>query len=239
MAISRLSLTNIKGEIFDIFGVDTSANAPWETDAALYIKINMTAQKLAQRVSQILAGQGKPVEADLVRFDMWRTIANSTDSTGAGNFVVASGSQTAHFPNDYDQWISFWDLTHENWIYPIERKHSERFKRLRLRAPGPAEALEILDFDSDSNGQRQSRLWPEVSSGVTPSIEMTYYRLPTAMPGSDPDNEYPDADPKFHYLWVLEPILELFRVDDPSYRRYVEEEQMLVRQLAATARAIT
>jgi hypothetical protein len=218
MAISRLSLTNIKGEIFDIFGVDESTNAPWETDAALYLKINMTAQKLAQRVSQILAGQGKPVEADLVRFDMWRTIANSTDS---------------------DQWISFWDLTHDKWIYPIERKHSERFRRLRLRAPGPAEALEILDFDSDSNGQRQSRLWPEVASGVTPSIEMTYYRLPTAMPGSDPDNEYPDADPKFHYLWVLEPILELFRVDDPSYRRYVEEEQMLVRQLAATARAIT
>ena len=54
----------------------------------------------------------------------------------------------------------------------------------------------------------------------------------------DADNEYPDGDYKFHYLWVLEPVLELLRPDDAAYNRYKEVEQEMMLELAATARSV-
>ena len=66
-------------------------------------------------------------------------------------------------------------------------------------------------------------------------MELTYYRLPAVMPGSDTSTEYPDGDYKFHYLWVLEPVLELLRVDDPAYDRYLAKEKELMREFVGTA----
>ena len=236
MAVLRMTLAQIITEILHITGYDSSVNAPWETEANLIRKINMTAQKIAQRSTDILRAEGMMSKDGVVHFDMWRATIDSTASAGAGNLVVTAGTSTGDLPADYDHWISFYDLTHERFFYPITQFHQERYRRLRREPAGPTKAIEIYEF-SGSNWQRQFRLLPDVESGVTPSIRMYYHRLPAIMPGSDTSAEYPDGDYKFHYLWVLETVLELLRIDDPAYNRYQEEESRIIRQLVATARA--
>jgi hypothetical protein len=234
MAVQRLTLAQIITEILHITGYDSSVNAPWETEANLIRKINMTAQKAVQRGSDTLRAEGKLSRTGVVRHDMWRSTASSTGSSGSGNFVVSAASATVEFPDDLDQFISLWDKTEENWIYPISRSAKERYRRFEMRPAGRTEAVEMLGYGG-SNWQRQGKLLPSVASGVTPSMELTYYRLPAIMPGSDTSTEYPDGDYKFHYLWVLEPVLELLRVDDPAYDRYLAKEKELMREFVGTA----
>lgn len=237
MAVQRLTLNQIITQILNITGFDSSDVAPWESDANLTVKINMTTQKIGQKVARIILGTGADVSKGNVKLDMWRSSADSTASTGAGNLVVSSGSSTVQLPADYDHWKSFWDSDLEQWFYPIERNHTQYMQRLLKRPPGPPEAIEILGYGG-TNWQRQCTLYPTPPTGVTPSITLDYWRIPAVMPGSDADNEYPDGDYKFHYLWVLEPVLELLRPDDAAYNRYKEVEQEMMLELAATARSV-
>jgi len=52
------------------------------------------------------------------------------------------------------------------------------------------------------------------------------------MPGSSPSSEFPDADNKWHYLWVLETVLEVLRNDDAAYDRYEKLENEMINELA-------
>ena len=101
MAVQRLTLANIITEILQISGFSTSDDAPWETDAALIRKINMTTQKIPQKVAAIMAAQRKDVEAGRCKISMWKSSASATASSGSGNLVVASGSSTVELPDDY------------------------------------------------------------------------------------------------------------------------------------------
>lgn len=235
MAIYRITLADIETEILDAMGFSASTAAPWGTAAKLYNKINLTGQKIAQKAADVMRSEGKLSREGTPRFDMWKTTISSTASTGVTNFVIASGSSAILMPNNYDHWVSFYDTNEERFIYPIEHTHSERYRRFKRKSPGPIEAIEIQGMNSV--GAQRNAEWMPVPVGV-PAVDMEYYRLPATMPGSSPGAEYPDADYKFHYLWVLEPLLLLMRSDEPSYTRYLEQEQELIRQLAATARSI-
>ena len=237
MAVQRLTLANIITEILQISGFSTSDDAPWETDAALIRKINMTTQKIPQKVAAIMAAQRKDVEAGRCKLSMWKSSASATASSGSGNLVVSSGSATVELPDDYDHWISFYDTTEEKFFYPIVKTQQERFRRLMRKPNGPPEAIEIQGMGG-SNWQRQARLLPAPPSGVTPAFDLDYYRHPAIMPGSDTSGEYPDTDYDFQYLWVLMPLLDILRVDDAAYSRYQEQEKEMLLELAATARAV-
>lgn len=236
MAILRLSLDNIEQEILDATGYTASTKAPWATAANLYRKINLTGQKVVQKAADVLREQGKLSMHGTPHFDMWKTRASSTISTGVTNFVVTAGSTAVLLPNNYDQWISFYDTAHKQFIYPIKQSHAERYRRLLERAPSPIEAIEIQGTNS-AGAQRDARWLPDVEAGVTPAVDMEYFRIPATMPGSSPSAEFPDADYKFHYLWILEPLLLVMASDDPAYENYLGQEKELIGQLASSAEA--
>ena len=45
------------------------------------------------------------------------------------------------------------------------------------------------------------------------------------MAGTDSANEYPDADPKYHWLWVYGPAMEILRPSHPAYDRFIALER--------------
>ena len=73
---------------------------------------------------------------------------------------------------------------------------------------------------------------PDTAASVEPPLRLHYYRTPAIMPGSSPGSEYPDADNKWHYLWVLETVLEVLRNDDAAYDRYAQLESQMINELA-------
>lgn len=236
MAVQRLTLGNIITEILQISGFEASEDAPWESDTNLIRKINMTTQKIPQKIASIMSAQGRDVESGRLKLSMWKGSATATTSTGSGNLVVSAGSSTVEFPDDYDHWISFYDTDQEEFFYPIVKTHQERFRRLLRKPDSPPEAIEIQGMGG-SSWQRQARLLPAPPSGITPTFDMDYFRHPAIMPGSDQGAEYPDADYDFQYLWVLMPLLDILRVDDSAYSRYQEQEKEMLLELTATARA--
>lgn len=221
MAVQRLSLSDITTELRRIVGEATPANSA-VTDAQIATIVNGYGQRLATRCAQIANRQ-----ASYPRFDMWRT---------DGTLTCTQGSATVHFPSDYDSYIEFYNSTDRRPIYPAARLSSYAYTTLKHKAPGPPEVIEILDFVSSlSVWRRRGIIYPTPPASVTPSISLLYHRLPAVMPNSAPTSEYPDADPKYHWLWVYGPATELLRPTDSTYSRFQELEKELLKELAASA----
>ena len=229
MAIERLSTDELITEILYITGYSASTAAPWLTDAALIIKINYLAQKIPQKVRIAALAQGLEGR---IGIPMWWTTANSTVSAGAGNFISAASASTGLLPDDYDMPSSLWDITHERYIDIVDSANESWYSDLRLsKNAGPTQAMHIQDYSGGA--QRAFRVLPDVVSGITPSMRLEYYRLPAEMTSGGAS--FPDADYKYHYLWILEPILEIMRPDDAAYNRYQAMEAELIQELSSTA----
>lgn len=230
MAELRISLADINTELLRIVGnYSSNDKAPWGTAAKLYLIINAWSARLPANVAKIAAANGMPIKGKF-RFDMYRT---------SGSMTTSSGSQTATFPTDYDHWISFYDETNAHPVHPI-RDVSRWHKDLKTQsASSDTEYIEIYDFGTPSSSSvRTATLWPQVTTGVTPNITVEYWRLPAKLAGSTPSSEYPDADPRFHPLWIYGPAAEVLGPNDPSYALYKGKEDALLMELATTARAI-
>ncbi len=225
MATLRLSLDQIEIEILAITGYSASTTAPWTTAAKLYVKINFNAQKISQKVAIVSRAMGKEFKG----VGMWNTSATSTSSAAVGSFVIAQGASTMLFPDDLDTITTLHDTTHDREIVEIRNKGQRQYRELRARTAGPPEAYEIT---GTTGVRRNGRLLPDTAAGVDPTIRLHYYRTPAIMPGSDSANEHPDADNKWHYLWVLVTVLEVLRPDDAAYSRYQELEIAMITELA-------
>lgn len=231
----RLNLSQIETAILQVMGYSSSTTAPWASSANLYLRINDYGQRLPMRLNGIARSMGLAVP---VRFDCWRTSANSSTS-GTSVPVVAAGSSTVYLPVNYDHYISFYDLTHNRPIRVIQ--DADRWHVKYVRAPaGPPAVIEIGGFTTDgsSNWRRTATLYPAVPSGVTPSIRMQYWRLPTAMPGVSPSTEYPDIDPKYEALFVYGPICDLARNTGFEYDRYAAWEKEMLIDMVSTSRSM-
>lgn len=228
MATFRMSLDGIEEQILHITGYFTSATAPWAAQAALYTKINFNAQKIAQKVAIASRAMGKEFKG----VGMWNTTATATTSAAVGSFVIVSGSSALLFPDDLDTILTLHDTTHDREVPLIVNKGQRAYRELRARPAGPAEAYELTDT---TGVRRNGRLLPDTAASVEPPLRLHYYRTPAIMPGSSPSAEFPDADNKWHYLWVLETVLEVMRSDDAAYDRYKEEERSMINELAEVA----
>jgi hypothetical protein len=229
LAILQLTLADIRDEIRRRAGEKSgtvTTGTPYLTNAELLRQVNMYMQRLPRRVSA-LSG-----DASELKLDMWHTF---TDLAEAG------GDSTVYLPTDYDRYESFWDQANGRELkvvsgvekYWRKRKYHRRADTDRV---GPPEAIEILDFVSNSGTwQRRALLHPDTPSGDTPDIRMYYWRLPAVMSA---DSDKPDIDIKYQDLTIYGPILDFFRDDDPAYDRYMALERELLLGLSKTAMAI-
>ena len=213
MAIQRLSLSNIATEIKRIVGFpgQPSVDTPWSTDTDLYRIINGYGQRLAMRCAQVLGDKKPHQPLRAPRFDMYRTRINSEEDSSEDRFSVTTGSSQVLFPENLDEIISIWDLEYERTLDKVEdvdRWHHD----LRRRKPGPPEFYELNGITHAVDPHRRfALLYPAPPAGFLPSLHMNYWRVPSVMAGTDPANEYPDADPKYDWLWVYGPAMEILR----------------------------
>ena len=230
MAIDNISTAEITTEILQITGYTSSALAPWASDANLVVKLNLAAHRIPQKIRQVaqaLGFQGR------ISMPMWFTTIDSTDSAGTGNFVVSASTATGHLPVDADMVHSVIDLTDNRLIPVIESSNETWYEKLRRGQPGPTKYIHITGM---AGGTEQAfRLLPDVAAGVTPSMRLEYYRIPTDLASGG--SSFPDADYRFHYLWVLIGVLEILRPDTPNYERYLQLEKEMLIEMAETARA--
>ena len=231
MSILRISSNQIITEILNILGLNDSGSAPWDTDLALLRKINLNAQKIPQKLRQIAAVEGNKGRLGL---PMWWTTTNSTTSTGDGDFTVTSATATGSLPANFDLPISLYDTTHSRFIKVIETFAEASYRRWREANAGPTKAMQLQGWNESA--KRQFRLLPDVATGVTPGMRLEYYRLPAEMATAS-DSVFPDGDYKYHYLWTLETVLELLRIDDPAYDRYLALEKEMLVEMASHLRA--
>jgi hypothetical protein len=247
LAILQLTLADIRDEIRRRVGEKSgtvTTGTPHLTDAELLRQVNMYMQRLPRRVSALssehfphrfrprsLTSPTSGVAGEL-KLDMWHTFGDLTET---------SGSSTVHLPVDYDKYESFWDQTNGRELkvvsgvekYWRKRKYHRRADTNRV---GPPEAIEIMDFVSNSGTwQRRALLHPDTPSGVTPDIRMYYWRLPAVMAS---DSDKPDIDIKCQDLTIYGPILDFYREDDPAYERYLALERELLAGLSVTAMAV-
>jgi len=228
MATIRLSLDDIEEQVLHITGYSASTTAPWTTAANLYQKINYNAQKIPQKVALVAKAEGKH---GWMGIPMWYTTAAATTSAAVGNFVVVSASSDLLFPDDMDKVVSIHDTTNDRQLEQIFNYGQERYRMLRDKVAGPPQFYEIT---GTTGVRRNGRLLPDTAASTVPALRLIYYRTPAIMPGSSPGAEFPDGDNKWHYLWVLETVLEILRPDDAAYTRYQELESEMIVELAAT-----
>ena len=230
MAILQLTLANVHDELNQrAYGNTAPQNGVGDTVLSRYV--NNYLQSLSHRVASLMQARGELAEGQQVSLDMWRT---------DGALTETSGSSLVHFPVDYDRYISFWDRTHGRKISPImdvDKYWRRKFlDRNDADFTAPTEWIEILGFVDNSNTwQRSGQLWPRTVTGVTPDIQLMYYRLPATVSA---DGDEPDIDIKYQNLLIYGPIQELLRDNRPSYTRYVDRERELLLGLAHTAKAI-
>lgn len=234
MAIQRINLTKIKTELLRICGFATSATADWGSDANLYEIISRYGQSIPSRLMEATESPNR------LLCDMWRTVVNSSTS-GTDIPIVASGSSTIYFPVNMDYLIGVYDLTNKRNVPVVADVSRYWIDELRTLTSSPPQKIELRGWETyatDSTWRRVGTIWPPTVSGTVPSFEVTYYRLPAVMPGSDADNEYPDADPKFHSLWIYGPALELLSPANPTYDRFVQMEKAMLLELAQASRTV-
>ena len=235
MAVQRLSLTQIRANILEILGYSTSANAPWSLDSTLDLRINQYGQRLPMRLNSMARQLNLPTP---VRLDCWRTTADSSNSTTAA-IQVAIGSATVYMPVDLDAAISYYDLDNKRPIYPLEGAYRYEIEDLVNSPPGLPKYIEVGGYVTEgSNWRRQATIYPAPISTYTYSLRLEYWRLPTSMPGEDPNYEYPDIDPKYESLFVFGPVTDLTRSTGQEFDRYAAIEKEMLVEMLSTARAI-
>ena len=207
------------------------------TDANIVKVMNRYIQQLPTRAAMLLRQEGISVKESTLHFDMWRDQWTSTVTPGSDSLVVTAGSSTVNLPDNYDHFISFYDLTHKKHIPVISLADSENIKieELLNKPAGPPEAIEIYGYTEDTLWFRTAKLFPDVPSGVTPSLRLEGWRLPAAAGTVD---EYPDIDIKHEWLLVIGTAAEMMRKDDPNYDRYRQLEVEYMLPLAASARTL-
>jgi hypothetical protein len=227
-----MTLNQIRDEILHITGNASSATAFWGSDANLFIYINRVGQNIPIKVGMVLGANGKPV-----LIDFWKTTATSA-TTGSG-LMIATSSSTGYLPVDCYYPETFYDLTNKKPVYVIHDplKHWRQIEYLKNNPAGPPEAIELLDTVTNStNWQRRFTIHPSTLASITPSMQLSYYRLPATMPGVDGTAEYPDAPVEFHSLWVYGTVVELMARNDPNYDRYKGLHDEVIQALASHAR---
>lgn len=231
--VQRLTLSQIETDILRITGYSASTLAPWLTSANLYLRVNAYIQalpvKLAQLVSVLRESGKMPPGGGVPRWDMWRT---------EGTVDCKAGVSQAVLPEDYDTYVSFWNALSNDPIDVVENVAKYHI-HLKKKPAGPIEAVEIMGSIPQMSAPMTKRvlnLYPTPS--VDQAIQLVYWRIPRAMPGSSATTEYPDIpDPRYEQLAVFGPAVELLRPNDPDYERYLAAEQNLLRDAALTARA--
>jgi hypothetical protein len=235
MAIQRLSLTQIGGAILEIMGYANSTMAPWKTDINLALRINTYGQRLPMRLNTIAAQMGLSTP---VRFDMWKTVADSGAATTVG-MQVAAGSAVAYMPNDYDHWISVLNLADNSKIHPISQARRWETTDLIDAAPGMTRYIDIGGFVTQgANWRRQATLYPTPPTGYLPLIRLEYWRLPAIMPNVNPNFEYPDIDPKYDYIFVCGPVTDVARSTGQEFDRFAAQEKELLVEMLSTCRSV-
>jgi hypothetical protein len=236
MAIQRSTVDELITEIRRNIGEPTAARSH-VSDAEIYMLLNRYLQKLAHRLANALRAEGIRVKDGGLRFDMWRDSWLSTDNNQADALVVAEGSSAVYLPTNYDHCVSFFDETHERQLFVIHDPSflTSKIQELKNRPVGPPEAIQIKGYTTNGTyWVRECVLYPDTPSGVTPSLTLEGWRLPAKITiGS----EFPDIDPKYEELLVVGLSAMLLRKDDPNYKRFADEENVLLLTVASTARA--
>jgi hypothetical protein len=238
MAIQRLSLADITTAILEIMMYSASTNAPWGSNVTLYKRINEYMQRLPMRINTVareLAVQGLiKTDALPIHMDMWHTDATSA-TTGTGLRIAASAS-TVYLPIDFDYPIAFYDITGKRSIHIIEDPDKWLDDEIVQAPPGVPKRIHIQGYCLDgTDWRRQAVLYPSTVSGVTPSIRLSYYRLPAIMPGTTASAEYPDIDPKYESIVIYGPICDLARNTGFEYDRYSKLEREMLVEMCLTA----
>lgn len=228
MAVALLTAEDIEVEVLRISGYRQSSRAPWRNSENLLGIMNRYGTRLATKLNGVARALGIVGPNDTVRFDMWRTVDDLAFSTGGGQ-------QTGYLPADYDHYVSFWDSTNDRRIDPIQDV-DKYHNYMKNKPSGPPEYAEILGFEVYGGKWRRAvKMHPATESEITPSVSVTYWRLPRDMRTL---NDAPDCDPKYAMLWVYGTVQEVSRPADAQYVRYQELENTMLNELAATARAI-
>jgi len=239
MAIQRMSLAQIETNVLQLLGYASSAVAPWASQANFYIRVNQYMQRLPQKATALARSMGIIGQTSgPLRFDMWRATATSS-TAGAGNIVVAAASATIYFPTDYDKWISLYDATNGKTLDVAEEVDRYHVDRLRNKPAGPPEACEILGMATgDSAWRVKATLHPATAAATTPSLILTYWRIPASMAGSSPSSEYPDIDAKFEYLAVAGTARDIAPPNHAQIPRLDAIEKEMLVEMALTGRAV-
>lgn len=236
MAAQRSTVADLITEIRRIMGEPNAARSHI-TDANILKVMNRYLQHLSVRAAGMLKSEGLSVKDSTLHLDMWRESWTSGVGGAEDKLVVASGSSTVNLPSNYDHFISFYDLTHKRHIPVVSLLDTENTKieELLKKSAGPIEAIEIFGYTEDTQWFRTARLYPDIPSGITPSIRLEGWRLPAA---AETTAEYPDIDIKHEWLLVVGTAAEIMRKDDPNYDRYQQMEASYMLPLAASARTI-
>jgi hypothetical protein len=215
MAIQRLTLANILTLVRIGLG-EADAAASKISDANLITLINAYGQLVPSRAGSVMRRNGLAVGQGTIRFKCWRT---------EGTCSADSSAQYVWTPTDFDTAIEFNTLNR-----PLEIIKDTRQLRELRDDTGPASHIMPLEWGTNAANsdayQRKWKLFPSPQTAETVSV--LYYKLPAIMPGDDTGAEYPDCDPKFHYLWVCGTLRELLRPDDPTYELWKKQEEDLI-----------
>jgi len=233
MAIQRLSLSNILTELLRIVGFASSTVSDWATNDNLYNIVNRYGQSIPVRMSQAAQSPKR------LLCDMWRTVVDSSTS-GTDVLIVAAGSSTLYLPVNCDYVVGIYDNTNGSKVEVITDVARWHIDEIKKKDPGPPEVVELLGYTTyatDSTWRRYGTIYPATVTGTLPSLTITYYRLPAIMPGVAIETEYPDADPKYHSLWIYGPAAELLGPSNPAYDRYAALEKELLLDLAMISRS--
>ena len=226
MAVQRLTLQQIVDSVRRNIGEETAAISRI-TDANLYIVVNRYLQNLPVRLGQLAATEKmNPSDGPI-----WPTFWKTTNTS----ITTAVSDRNIYFPTDLGEIISLYDNTHKRMIYPTSTISRFQIEQLKLRPPGAPEKYELVGYTTNSGSWvQQAVLYPATVSGVTPSFELVYYRIPAEMTAV---GHYPDLPVMFHDLAIVGPTMDLMRPMEPTYARYVDWEKSILTSILRTLRA--
>lgn len=249
MAIDILTGSEVLAEVRRRFGETTAATSS-VTDNEIYALGNLYLQRLTRRMSQVLQGEGHQIGQGALKLDCWVTVLNSTTASSADNLKVTAATQQVGFPQNFDHPISLIDRNTGKKVHFVTQVNKYWLDRFQFGLDnagvdpgydtdvysvrtGPPEYMELLGMATvDSSFRVEGKIWPAVPTGVTPNLELTYYRIPATIAAGTAL----DIDPKFQDLVIDGTVLSLLRDDDPVYERYLESERNMILELAKTAK---
>lgn len=217
MSVYRMNLTDIIEQIRLIIG-ESDVDLSKITNTQLVNLINAYGTSIPTRINQVAREHGKTFDEGIPKHPMWLTKA-----------TISSTGESVVLPEDVFSLQELW-LTDYNKFIPWTKNFS-RWKT--PRDGGLPEKLVITGVDS--SGAMTGELVP--NPGANLNIRVHYYRVPAKMPGSSYSTEYPDAEAKYHLLWVVGPVTLLMAPDDPAYGEFKRLEQEMLRNLVQEAGA--